>query len=107
MAQTAAHLVDHVIAQVPVRQRVLSLPIPLRLLLAAQPQAGDTGAAGGAPRDHALVVPQEPEAPAQAVAPAECEANCAHHRAVRLSWARLRPSGCGTDGSGPKARDNP
>ncbi len=37
----------------------------------------------------ALVVPQEPEAPAQAVAPAACEANCAHHRAVRLSWAKL------------------
>ena len=37
----------------------------------------------------ALVVLQEPEAPAQAVAPAECEANCAHHRAVRLSWAKL------------------
>jgi hypothetical protein len=35
MAQTAAHLVDHVVPQVPVRQRVLSLPIPLRLLLAA------------------------------------------------------------------------
>ena len=38
MAQTAAHLVDHVIPYVPVRQWVLSLPIPLRLLLAAQPQ---------------------------------------------------------------------
>ncbi len=38
MAQTAAHLVDHVFPQVPVRQWVLSLPIPLRLLLAAQPQ---------------------------------------------------------------------
>jgi len=38
MAQTAAHLVDHVIAHVPVRQWVLSLPIPLRLLLAAQPK---------------------------------------------------------------------
>ena len=41
MAQMAAHLVDHVIAHVPVRQRVLiwviGLPIPLRLLLAAQP----------------------------------------------------------------------
>ncbi len=37
----------------------------------------------------ALVVPQEPEEPAQAVAPAECEANCAHHRAVRQSWAKL------------------
>ncbi len=32
------HLVDHVIPQVPVRQWVLSLPIPLRLLLAAQPE---------------------------------------------------------------------
>jgi hypothetical protein len=38
MAETAAHLVDCVIAPVPVRQWVLSLPIPLRLLLAAQPQ---------------------------------------------------------------------
>ena len=35
MAQTAAHLVDHVIPHVPVRQWMLSLPIPLRLLLAA------------------------------------------------------------------------
>ena len=34
----------------------------------------------------ALVVPQEPESPAQATQPAECEANCAHHRPVRLSW---------------------
>jgi Transposase zinc-binding domain/Putative transposase len=38
MAQTAAHLVDHVFPRVPIRQWVLSLPIPLRLLLAAQPQ---------------------------------------------------------------------
>ena len=42
MAQTAAHLVDHVIARVPVRQWVrvckVRLPIPLRLLLAAQPK---------------------------------------------------------------------
>jgi len=37
MSQTAAHLLDHVIPRVPVRQWVLSLPIPLRLLLAAQP----------------------------------------------------------------------
>ena len=45
----------------------------------------------------ALVVPQEvpqevrqePEAPAQVAPPAECEAHCAHHRPVRLSWARL------------------
>ena len=38
MTQTAAHLVDHVIPHVPVCQWVLSLPIPLRLLLAAQPK---------------------------------------------------------------------
>jgi uncharacterized protein (DUF983 family) len=38
MSQTAAHLVDRVIPHVPVRQSVLSLPIPLRLLLAAQPE---------------------------------------------------------------------
>ena len=37
----------------------------------------------------ALVVPQEPEPPAHAVPPTECEANGAHHRPVRLSWARL------------------
>jgi hypothetical protein len=37
MAQTAAHLVDRVIPHVPVRQWVLTLPIPLRLLLAARP----------------------------------------------------------------------
>jgi hypothetical protein len=38
MAESAAHLVDHVIPPVPVRQWVLSFPIPLRVLLAAQPQ---------------------------------------------------------------------
>jgi hypothetical protein len=38
MSQTAAHLVDRVIPHVPVRQWVLSLPIALRLLLAAQPE---------------------------------------------------------------------
>ena len=37
----------------------------------------------------AQVVPQEPAASAQDAAPAECEANCAHHRPVRLSWAKL------------------
>jgi len=37
MLETAAHLVDHVIPQVPVRQWVLSFPIPLRLLFAAHP----------------------------------------------------------------------
>jgi hypothetical protein len=38
VAQTAAHLVDHVIPRVHVRHWVLALPIPLRLLLAAQPK---------------------------------------------------------------------
>ncbi len=37
----------------------------------------------------ALVVPQGPDEPANAAQPSECEANCAHHRPVRLSWARL------------------
>jgi len=41
MAQTAAHLVDHVVPHVPVRQWVLSLSIPLRLLLAAQPMSAE------------------------------------------------------------------
>ena len=36
MAETAAHLVEHVIPPVPVRQWVLSLPIPIRLTLAAR-----------------------------------------------------------------------
>jgi hypothetical protein len=36
-----------------------------------------------------LLVPQEPEEPAQEAKPAECEANCAHHRPVQLSWAKL------------------
>ncbi len=38
MAETAAHLVDCVIPPVPVRQWVLSLPIPLRILFAAHPE---------------------------------------------------------------------
>jgi hypothetical protein len=38
MAETAAHLVDHVIPREPVRQWVLSFPIPLRLLFATHPQ---------------------------------------------------------------------
>jgi len=37
----------------------------------------------------AMVVPQGPVEGAPAAKPAECEANCAHHRPVRLSWARL------------------
>jgi len=38
MPRTGANPVDHVISQVSVRQMLLSLAIPLRLLLAAQPQ---------------------------------------------------------------------
>ena len=38
MAESAAHLVDEIIPRVPVRQWVLSFPIPLRLLFAAHPQ---------------------------------------------------------------------
>ncbi len=37
----------------------------------------------------AQVVPQEPEPPAQATLPAECDSNRGHHRPVRLSWAKL------------------
>ena len=37
MAETAAHLVDHVIPHVPVRQWVMSFPIPLRHLFATHP----------------------------------------------------------------------
>ena len=38
MAQSAAHLVDKVIPRVPVRQWVLSFPIPLRIVFAAHPE---------------------------------------------------------------------
>ena len=38
MSQAAAYLADPVISRVAVRQWVLSLPIPLRVLLAAQPE---------------------------------------------------------------------
>ncbi|WCM95113.1 transposase zinc-binding domain-containing protein [Acidovorax sp. NCPPB 2350] len=38
MSHSAAHLVDHVIPHMPVRQCVLTLPIPLGVLLAAQPE---------------------------------------------------------------------
>lgn len=37
MVETAAHLVDHVLPRVPVRQWVVSFPWPLRLLFAARP----------------------------------------------------------------------
>ena len=34
-------------------------------------------------------MPQDPELPAPAVQPAACGANCARHRPLRLSWAKL------------------
>jgi hypothetical protein len=37
MIETSAHLLDHIIPPVPVRQWVLSFPWPLRLLFARQP----------------------------------------------------------------------
>ena len=39
MIESAAHLVDHVLPEQPVRQRVLMFPYPLRFLFAAQPHA--------------------------------------------------------------------
>jgi hypothetical protein len=38
MVESAAHLVDHVFPEAPVRQFVLTFPFPLRLLLAAEPR---------------------------------------------------------------------
>lgn len=37
MVESAAHLVDHVLPQVPIRQWVLTFPWPLRVLFAARP----------------------------------------------------------------------
>ena len=39
----------------------------------------------------AMVVPSGPDEHAEAAQAAACEANCAHHRPVRLSWARRLP----------------
>ena len=38
MADSAAHLVDEVLPKKPIRQRVLSVPFPLRYLFATNPQ---------------------------------------------------------------------
>ena len=40
-------------------------------------------------RAQAQVLPQAPVEPADAAQPAACEAKWAHHRPVRMSWARL------------------
>jgi hypothetical protein len=39
MVESAAHLIDYVLPDVPVRQWVLSFPWPLRMLFAARPDA--------------------------------------------------------------------
>ena len=38
MAESAALLVDEIFPQLPIRQWVLSVPFPLRFLLAREPQ---------------------------------------------------------------------
>lgn len=38
MVDSAAHLVDHLFPEVPIRQWVLTFPIPLRFLFAARPE---------------------------------------------------------------------
>lgn len=38
MVESAAYLVDHVFPEIPVRQWVLTFPVPLRFLLAAEPE---------------------------------------------------------------------
>ena len=38
MVESAAHLVDHVLPEQPIRQWVLTFPFPLRFLFAVQPQ---------------------------------------------------------------------
>ena len=73
MAETAAYLVDNILPRVPVRQWVLSFPIPLRGLFAVHPElltpdgihaaAGRTGAESKAAPD-----------PLSRGAGAECEA---------------------------------
>jgi hypothetical protein len=52
MAETVAYLVDRVIPRVPVRQWVLSFPIPLRIVLAAHPELAHTAATHRAPGHH-------------------------------------------------------
>ncbi len=38
MVESAAHLVDHVLPRVPIRQWVVSFPWPLRLVFASRPE---------------------------------------------------------------------
>ena len=55
----------------------------------SSPRCANHGVLAPNAKLRALVVPQEPEPPAQAAPPAECEATCAHLRPFRLSWAKL------------------
>ena len=41
------------------------------------------------PKLRAMVVPQGPDERTDTSQAAACESTCAHHRPVRLSWARL------------------
>jgi hypothetical protein len=57
----------------------------------------------------ALVVPQAPDDGVKAAPPDMCEASCAHHGPVRLSWARLlkRVFDLDLEHCGPVAWANP
>jgi hypothetical protein len=125
MAQTAAHLVDHVIPRVPVRQWVLSLPILLRLLLAAQPklvtpmlqvvhrvitrhllgQAGLKAAEAGRPTLRATWCLSSRQT--GATAPRICSCRRWISCDAQGRWSQLRPRVCGADESGLMTRDNP
>ena len=60
MSQTAAHLVDHVIPHVPVRQWVLSLPIPaIAMTYRGTPPPYEHALAGSAPCRLPLPAPQQ------------------------------------------------
>ena len=48
-----------------------------------------TPSSRGCPPSSTSVVPSGPDEHAEAAQAAACEANYAHHRPVRLSWARL------------------
>ena len=51
MVKSAAHLVDHVFPEAPLRQWVLTFPFPLRFLFANDPQALTARTTRGPPAD--------------------------------------------------------
>ena len=91
MLQTAAHRVDHVTSSRSCRQWVLSLPIPLRLRLAARLRYH--GVLSPDAKLRARVVPQgspaREQAATEASAGAECRVETVQGRPHRISWARL------------------